>query len=181
MRRVIRPGRQADVGLLAGQIDRGARRAGLRHRQHERGPARAEHQRPAPFERRARTARSGDQRGQRSAHRRPAARAGRRRWRRSASRPCSSGTRLTPLCSTWPARLNTPRAVSRSTVTFRSALDDDGRNRRRRRRRRRARGQIEQAVVFGERHRDRSTAARRAAPAVAPRGGVRGEREQRAW
>ena len=36
--------------------------------------------------------------------------------------PFTSGTRLMPLRSTWPARLNVPRAISLSTMILRSAL-----------------------------------------------------------
>ncbi len=60
-------GRQPHVGLIAGEIERGARGARLRHRQHERGAAWSERQRRAPLERQRERAGPGNQRRVRGA------------------------------------------------------------------------------------------------------------------
>ena len=65
-----------DVGLIAGQIDRRARGAGRRHRQHERRASRGERQRRAPFERERKRARPRQQRRVRVAVRDAAGAAG---------------------------------------------------------------------------------------------------------
>ena len=117
--------------------------------------ARAEDERPAPFGVDRKRPGPGDQGVERltvgDQRHRPAAGVA-----STSVAPLISGTRLTPLCSTWPERVNDAARRFAIDGDLEIGARHDGGDRRRGRSRRRARREIEQPVVFGQGHRHRS-------------------------